>query len=357
MQLSILNVAFPFAPVRSDCAGGAEQILLTIDEYLVKYGHQSTVLATRNSKVSGNLIPIPEITTIITEREKEVVYNEIKKSLHNVIQSGKIDCIHFHGIDFYKYLPVTELPCLITLHLPTQWYPLHCLYSPPANIFFNFVSETQRNSAPLCIQNYPVIKNGVRISQTATKVLKSNYLLCIGRICPEKGFDIALRVAKKTKRPLYIAGQVFPYETHIDYFQKEIVPELDGVNYRFIGGLDTNIKMEMIAKARCVLIPSRVDETSSLVAMEALSCGTPVIAFNRGALSSIIEHGKTGFICTTEDEMIEAIDKINSIDAEVCMQTAKEKYSCDKMIGKYFTFYENIKKKEKRKPVPTEKLW
>jgi glycosyltransferase involved in cell wall biosynthesis len=345
MKLSVLNVAFPFAPVRSDCAGGAEQILLLIDENLVKCGHQSTVVATNNSIISGNLIPLPKVKDIVIESEKIVVYNLVKKSLHFVIQSNKIDCIHFHGIDFYNYLPVTEIPCLITLHLPTQWYPLHFLKNTESNIFFNFVSEAQRNSAPSSLQGYPVIENGVRISAKVSKCVKSNYLLCVGRICPEKGFDIGLRVAKKAKQSLYIAGQVFPYETHIDYFKKEIFPELDGVNYRFIGALDINIKMEMIAKARCVLIPSLVDETSSLVAMEALSCGTPVVAFNRGALSSIIEHGKTGFICNTEDEMIEAIDNINLIDTDVCIQTAKERFSCEKMIGKYFHFYEIIKSK------------
>jgi glycosyltransferase involved in cell wall biosynthesis len=357
MRFSILSVAFPFAPVRSDCAGGAEQILLTIDEFLFKYGHLSTVLATNNSKVSGTLISVPEITDIITECEKEKIYKKVKNSLQMFIQCNKVDCIHFHGIDFYNYLPDTEMPCLVTLHLPIQWYPLHCLESVQNSIFYNFVSESQRCSAPSSIKCYPVIENGVRIFENNTKILKCNYLLCIGRICPEKGFDIGLRVAKKSKIPLFIAGQVFPYESHIEYFNKEIFPELDNENYRFIGKLEPNIKMEMIARARCVLVPSRVDETSSLVAMEALSCGTPVVAFNRGALSSIIEHGKTGFICNTEDEMIEAIDKISIIDPDVCIQTAKERFSCEKMIRKYFQFYENIKNKESRKTAQTEKLW
>jgi glycosyltransferase involved in cell wall biosynthesis len=290
------------------------------------------------------LVPIPEITDIITELEKEIVYNEVKNSLQQFILHNKVDCIHFHGIDFYKYLPDTEVPCLITLHLPIQWYPSHCLYRDKPNYFFNFVSDAQRKSAPQCFQNYPVIENGVRISEYVKAVFKSNYLLCIGRICPEKGFDIGLRVAKKSNKPLYIAGHVFPYQSHIQYFKEEIFPELDGVNYKFIGRLDTNLKMEMMAKARCVLIPSRVDETSSLVAMESLFCGTPVVAFNRGALSSIIDHEKTGFICNTEEEMIEAITKINFIDTDLCIQMAKNRFSYEKMIWKYFKFYESIHK-------------
>jgi glycosyltransferase involved in cell wall biosynthesis len=357
MKFSILSVAFPFAPVRSDCAGGAEQILLTIDEFLVKNRHQSAVLATRNSKISGTLIAIPEITDIITEYEKKIIYKEVKYSLQLFLRSNKVDCIHFHGIDFFNYLPETDIPCLITLHLPIQWYPLHKINRCQTHIFFNFVSEAQKNSAPVSIQNYQVIENGIRISENFKKAYKSNYLLCIGRICPEKGFDIGLRVAKKTKMPLFIAGHVFPYETHIEYFNKEILPELDGENYRFIGELDRNLKMEMIAKARCVLIPSRVDETSSLVAMEALSCGTPVVAFNRGALSSIIEHGKTGFICNTENEMADAIKKINLIDTDECMQTAKERFACETMICKYFQFYKSLKLDQSRKTTQTEVLW
>lgn len=343
--LSILTVAYPFASVRSDCAGGAEQIVLTMDSLLTRWKYHSFVLASRKSRISGNLIAIPESNKIITEEKKITIYKKIVSILKKNISHNKIDILHFHGVDFYHYLPDdVNAPILVTLHLPIELYPVETMMKTK-NIYFNFVSEQQRMQAPQAFQNHPVICNGINLTGMQIPVrTKGDYVLSIGRICPEKGFDIGLRITKKLGIPLKIAGNVFPYESHIKYFNQKIVPELDNSNYQFIGAVDKKKKIQLMTNAFCVLIPSQIDETSSLVAMEALFCGTPVVASNRGALPSIIENGITGYTCSTEEEMEQAILNVHKIDRAKCMEISRSRFSADVMVKKYVELYERITK-------------
>lgn len=342
--LSILTVAYPFAPVRTDCAGGAEQIVLTMDSLLTKLKYHSFVLASRKSRISGSLIAIPESNKLITEEEKIKIYKKVVPLLKKIISHKKIDILHFHGVDFYHYLPDVDTPILVTLHLPIELYPVEKMMETK-NVYFNFVSEQQRIQAPPVFQNHPVICNGIDLNGIRIPVrTKGDYILCIGRICPEKGFDIGLRIAKKSGIPLKIAGNVFPYESHIKYFNQKIAPELDNSNYQFTGVVDKKKKIKLMTNARCVLIPSLIDETSSLVAMEALFCGTPVVASNRGALPSIIEHGITGYICRTEEEMEQAILNVHKIDRTKCMEVARSRFSADAMVKNYVELYKKITK-------------
>src|SRR5207249_5576489 len=128
----------------------------------------------------------------------------------------------------------------------------------------------------------------------------------LGRICPEKGFHFALQAAKMARADLLLAGQVFPYASHVEYFESKIVPRLDE-RRQFVGPVGFHRKKRLLSKAKCLLVPSTVNETSSLVAMEALAAGTPVIAFPSGALPEIVEHGRTGYLVSDVKEMAQAI--------------------------------------------------
>jgi glycosyltransferase involved in cell wall biosynthesis len=163
----------------------------------------------------------------------------------------------------------------------------------------------------------------------------------MGRICPEKGFHLAIDAAQVAGVPLVLAGQVFPYETHQKYFAEQIEPRL-GPGVRFIGGIGFSRKRRLLSAARCLLVPSLVAETGSLVAIEALACGTPVVSFPTGALPDIVEHGTTGFLVNDTREMAEAIRACDNLERELCRAVARQRFSRNRMIDAYFTLYRGL---------------
>ena len=160
----------------------------------------------------------------------------------------------------------------------------------------------------------------------------------LARICPEKGVHLAIAAAKRAGVPLLIAGELFSYEAHRRYFDKEVRPKLDRWR-RWIGPVGTQRKRRLLQAARCVLIPSLAEETSSLVAREAAAAGSPVIAFARGALNDVVEHGRTGFLVDDATGMARAIERAGEINPETCRAAAHTRFSAEDMLGRYLGLY------------------
>jgi glycosyltransferase involved in cell wall biosynthesis len=208
--------------------------------------------------------------------------------------------------------------------------------------YLQCVSKTQRCACPPSSALLPEVENGVQVQALGSgRHAKRRFALALGRICPEKGFHLALEAAKQAGMPMLLAGQVFPYEAHRRYFEQDIAPRLDQAR-RFIGPVDFERKRRLLSASRCLLAPSLVPETSSLVAMEAIACGTPVVAFPSGGLAEIVEHGKTGYLVKDEHEMAEAIHACDSLSPEVCRETASRRFDIQKMAAGYFALYERI---------------
>jgi glycosyltransferase involved in cell wall biosynthesis len=172
---------------------------------------------------------------------------------------------------------------------------------------------------------------------------KDDYVAALGRICPEKGFHIAADAAGRAGKRLFLAGSVFGYEEHIEYFHSEIQPRLNG-RVVYLGPVPMERRRALLARARCLLVPSLAPETSSLVAMEALACGTPVVAFPSGALAEIVEDGRTGFLVRDEREMADAIVSAGTLDPAACRRAAVERFNSKRMIQSYFELYGEIAK-------------
>lgn len=338
---TIINVAYPFAPVHEATAGGAEQIVLLIDNELSIRNIRSIVIAQEESQIKGELIKVPKINGLISSEGKKDIQLKVKELIEYAIQKHSPDLIHFHGLDFYNYLPDTKTISLVTLHLPVTLYDsdkLNC-----CDTHYVCVSLSQWSQCSGIKRLLPdVVQNGILIPSQIHRKKNPAFVFSLGRICPEKGYHIAIDAAKKAQVPLILAGEVFNYSSHIDYYKTELVPRLDSVNYRFIGKIGSLQKEYLYSNALCVLIPSQIEETSSLVAMEALAHGTPVIAFNRGAMAEIIEDGFNGYLVNNMDEMAEAIRKVHLIKDENCFKTAKEKYDQRSMTNKYIEIYKKL---------------
>ncbi|MDQ2950389.1 MAG: glycosyltransferase family 4 protein [Acidobacteriota bacterium] len=317
--MTILSVAYPLFPVAPDSGGGAEQILYLLDREITRAGHRSLVIAAQGSCISGELIQSTDGHLCAIER---------------ALRQHPIDLIHFHGLDFHNYIPETAVPMLATLHLPIAWYP-ESIFTLP-HVKLNCVSQSQAAATGL-----PVVLNGIDTQRFNSPAEKKEYLFWLGRICPEKGVDMALRVAHRLDVPMVIAGPVHDFESHQQYFESEVASLLDAKR-RYIGPVHGKEKSKLLAEARCLLVPSLVAETSSLVAMEAVASGTPVVALDSGALPEVVEHGVTGFIVDSEDEMVEAVTRIGDIRPEICRAQAATRFDARRMASDYLNLYTQL---------------
>lgn len=342
MKYNVLHIAYPLAPVNNNTAGGAEQVVYLIDKALTETNNNSYIIACSGSSPHGRLIESETISEPFDDYKVEQLHRRLNKFIEEVLSINHFDIIHMHGIDFHSYIPDTDTPILVTLHLPVDWYNQDSLSSYKSNIFFNCVSRTQEGTAGNVKNLLPYIQNGIDLNLYSPGKNKEGFILSLGRICWEKGYNLSIMAAQMSGSDLILAGKVFPYYHHQKYFRESILPSINDRDIRFIDSPGINMKKELLAAAKCILIPSLVSETSSLVAMEALASGTPVIAFPSGALSEIVEHGKTGYIVNNVEEMAEAIKQVNSIDTKVCRSTAEARFDYRRMAGEYIDAYKII---------------
>ncbi|MEJ1159867.1 glycosyltransferase family 4 protein [Prosthecomicrobium sp. N25] len=341
MSWTILQVAYPFAPVGPDAVGGAEQVLSLLDRALTAAGHTSLVIATEGSAVAGTLLPVPAETGRLDDAVKARGRAQHRATIEAALQAWPVDLVHLHGLDFWAYRPA-GVPMLATLHLPPGWYPEEA-WRPDPHLFLNPVSGAQARACPPGARLLEPIANGVPVEALAAEPdrAREDFCLVLGRICPEKGIHLALEAARLAGVTLLVGGAVFPYAEHERYFAEEVRPRLDA-HRRFLGPLGFAQKRDLLSRAKALLVPSLAPETSSLVAMEALACGTPVIAFPAGALPEIVEPGETGFLVDGVEAMARAIGRADEIDRRHCRRVARERFSGGRMAQGYFAAYRAI---------------
>lgn len=340
MSMTILNVAYPLAEVGPDAAGGAEQVLSHIDHALIAAGHRSVVIACGGSRVAGELIALPRFGGALTPAIQHEARQRCAEMIDRALLAFAPDLVHLHGVDCLEYLPPPDVPVLITLHLPPSFYPPDMFRLNRPRTWLHCVSYSQMRACPPAPNMLDPICNGVPAT-TIPRVRRRHYVAAIGRICPEKGFKRAIEAARLANVPLLLAGRVYEYPEHRAYFDEQIVPRL-GDDCRFIGPVKQHAKQRLLAWARCLLVTSHVAETSSLVAMETLAAGTPVVAFACGALPEILEHGRTGFIVDSVGEMARAIDACASLRPEDCLHAARERFSVERMTRDHLGRYEAL---------------
>lgn len=349
MPLTVLSVAFPFAPVGPCGVGGAEKILAELDAALVAEGQRSLVVASAGSLIAGELFaaPMPE-RALISDSDKRWHHWRFQAAIDRALSRHRVDLIHIHGMDFDQHVLPPEIPVLVTLHAPVTWYRPEAWASHAGRVQFQCVSHSQRNTLPKTLAEVPVIENGVALPKVRLDRAREDFALALGRICPEKNVHEALEAGTRAGTPVLIGGNVFPYREHGEYFNDKVQPLLNGagVTHRYLGALESERRLRLLARAKCLLHSARAPETSSLVAMEALSLGTPVIAYRAGALVDIVEDGVTGFLVDGVEEMADAINRVHEIRGEDCRAAAERRFSRDRMVREYFDLYAAMVRRE-----------
>jgi glycosyltransferase involved in cell wall biosynthesis len=343
--LHVLSVAYPFAPVDPDAVGGAEQVLSALDAALVATGHRSTVLAAAESRVAGRLVAVDVGSGGLTEGRMARAREQFSSTLLRLLAGHDFDLVHFHGCDCGAYLSAAPLPStpprLVTLHVPSDWYA-PALFRAGLGLSFVCVSQCQRDQLPRELPVRATIDNGVDLARWRPSAEPNgDHVLCLGRISPEKGFDRALRAARAADVPLLLAGQVYAYPEHQRHFAQQIEPLLDE-RRRFVGPVAGVVKRRLLARARCLAVTSRVSETSSLVTMEALACGTPVVVASPGAPASLIEQGATGLLAADEGALARAFEQVLGLDRAACRLSAERRFDVRRMTARYLELYQEL---------------
>jgi glycosyltransferase involved in cell wall biosynthesis len=320
--------------------GGAEQVLRRLDGALHAAGARSVVVAAKGSSPAGELLPVPQPHGPIDSQGWAKVHAAVRRRIRRAIAEMHPDVVHLHGIDFSDYVPTDGPPVLVTLHLPLAWYPAEALRAPPRGVWLVPVSRDQARRGAPGVKLARPIENGVEVD-AFQPCRKRRYAVALGRICPEKGFHLALDAARQARVPLILAGAVFPYPEHRRYFEEEIRPRLDRKR-RWIGPVAGPAKRRLLACARCLLAPSLAPETSSLVAREALAAGTPVVALRSGALAETIEPGRTGVLVDDPDGLAEGIRRARRLDPQECRDVARARFPAWRMVAQYFDAYERL---------------
>ena len=348
-RLTIVSVAYPFAAVSTDAVGGAEQVLSHLDAALVTAGHRSVVVAAAGSTVADTLVPTPLPPGEIADRT--ATWAAHRANVVSAIDRYAADVVHLHGIDFHQYLPPAGVPALVTLHLPPAWYPADVWSLGRPDTHLHCVSAAQRRGCPTD-RLLPTIENGVPVDALRFRCTKRTYAIALGRVCPEKNFHVALDAATAAGLPLLLGGRVYPYADHERYFAEQVAPRLG--RHRFLGPLPFRRKRRLLSAARCLVSASTAAETSSLVAMEAMACGTPVVAFPSGALPDLIDPGVTGLLVNDAGEMADAIAAAGRLDPEACRAVARRRFGVERMAAEYLATYERLSEPGRVGPGPAE---
>lgn len=341
MTLSVLSVGYPLAQAGLNAVGGSEQILAQIDRGLIEAGAVSHVIAPEGSCVRGHLHALPAVAGPITEEVRLRQQRACAAVLARVLAQESIDVVHLHGLDFATYAIPVSVAAVASLHLPPDWYPRQ-VFSERNGPWLLPVSETQAAQCPASPRLLAPLPNGVPDELfDAPLCSRDGPALMLVRICPEKGAHLALQAAHAAGIELVIAGQVYPYPEHERYFAEQIAPLLDD-RRRFIGPVGMSEKIALLQRARCVLAPSLVAETSSLVVREAAAMGCPVIAFPQGHLAQSVVDDVTGYLVDNVDAMASAMHRTAMIDGTACRAYARAHFSGRAMVQEHLALYRRM---------------
>ena len=320
--------------------GGTERVVSALTEELVRRGHDVVLFASGDSDTSAELVACcPEGLRLNPRIRDHVAYTMIELGKVSA-RAREFDIIHNH-LD-YLALPVarqTETPMVTTLHGRLDLPELQDVYAEFSEQCVVSISHAQRR--PLCHTRWlATVYNGIDLRHFSLREGSGDYLAFLGRISPEKGVDRAIKIAQAVDMPLRIAAKVDPVDQ--EYFTAEIKPMLRDPRVEYIGEIDETRKDEFLGNALAYLFPINWPEPFGITMIEAMACGTPVIAMNLGSVPEVVVHGQTGFVCRSQAEMIDAVQRAGDLSRAACRTHVENHFSAPRMAEMYETVYRTV---------------
>lgn len=337
-RLRIAITADPDLPVPPRHYGGIERIIDILVQELSHRGHDVTLFANRASRTSARLIPYPG--------EKSSPWFDTLRNTAMVtrhILAKDIDIVHsFSRLAYLLPLLPLRVPKLMTYQrqITARSIRLGNLLSRGTLHFTAIGKHMLRSGGDNGKWHYVPNCTSLKHFQFSPVVADGAPLMFLGRIEEIKGPHLAIEVAKKSGSKLYIAGNV-PSEGK-DYFESKIKPFIDGKNIIYVGPVDDSEKNRLLRESRALLMPVLWEEPFGIVMVEALACGTPIIALNRGAVPEIVEDGVNGFIRSDVDGLVEAVIRVGEIERRRCRERVERHFSADVVTEQYLSVYHDV---------------
>ncbi|TSC76514.1 MAG: putative glycosyltransferase [Parcubacteria group bacterium Gr01-1014_31] len=350
MSYRIALLATPWEAVPPPKYGGTELIVANLADELTRRGHTVTVFATGDSRPAGRLAAVFPRALY----RDGVPWNDTLRPLQHVAacftRAREFDLIHNHanyfGLLFANLVPT---PVVTTYHgdfvtaekIPEKRHLLEAFRRAP----FVAISWRQRALAKTRLNFVGTVHNGIAIEQFPFSPRPGNYLCWLGRITEKKGILEAITVARRLRLPLKIGAKIDPVDRA--FFKHRVERRIDGKHIQYLGELDHRGKTRLLKRALALLNPITWEEPFGLVMAEAMACGTPVIAFPRGAAPEIVADGVTGYLPTTVDRMVAAVKRIHHIRRSACRARAARYFSREAMTDGYEKIYARVLRREK----------
>ena len=338
--MRIAQVSPLFESVPPQRYGGTERVVSYLTEELVRRGHEVTLYASGDSQTGAELIPIvPRALRLSGTNCVPTVYETLM--LERVLSDAdRYDVIHFHT-DHLHYPLVRRLntPAVTTLHGRLDMPELQPLYAEFDDVPVVSISDAQRR--PVRGARWlATVYHGLPRDLYTFHPQAEDYFAFVGRISPEKRVDRAIEIATRLGVPLRIAAKVDKADR--DYFEQEIRPLLDHPLVDFVGEIDDGAKNDFMGRARALLFPIDWPEPFGLVMIEAMACGTPVVAWRNGSTPEVIDDGVTGFVVDHLDQAVEAARRVGELDRRRCRDTFERRFCVERMADDYLRAYRRL---------------
>ena len=320
--------------------GGTERVVAYLTDALVELGHDVTLFASGDSATKATLSPVWPRALRLDPKVKDH-FAPMFMQLETVARRAhEFDVIHSH-LDYFGYPLLRRLgtPSVTTLHGRLDLHELPALYRLYGDIPVVSISDSQRRPLPQA-HWVRTVHHGLPDRLLMPKSIKPSYFAFLGRIAPEKGIDRAIRIAEHCGVPLKVAAKVDRADQ--DYYDEQIKPMIKAGNVEYIGEIADKDKSEFLSGAIALLVPIDWPEPFGLVMIEAMACGTPVIAFNRGSVPEVIDDGLTGFIVEDINGAIGAVDRLDHLSRAKIRAHFEQHFTARRMAQDYLGVYRSL---------------
>ena len=347
--MRIAQVAPLYESVPPKYYGGTERVVSYLTEELVRQGHEVTLFASGDSVTKARLVAACQRSLRLDKRCVDRLAHHIVMLEHVFQQAAEFDIIHFH-VD-YLHFSISrrqQITHVTTLHGRLDIPDLAALYQEFQDMPVISISNVQRE--PLMLANWQAtVYHGLPADLYRFRAQPGNYLAFLGRISPEKRVDRAIEIAKRIQIPLKIAAKVDRVDKK--YFKNAIEPLLCDSLVEVVGEIGDKEKDEFLGNAYALLLPIDWPEPFGLVMIEAMACGTPVIASRGGAVPEIMEEGHTGFIVEELEDAVEAARRIPKLSRKRCREVFEQRFTVTRMANDYLRVYERLIDRKQGEPL------